>query len=54
MGGEKMSKYFQSPRYQMLKNEKISDTQKDLFSVGVHPEDFKEFAEVLQNTDKEE
>lgn len=54
MGWEQMSKYFQSPRYQMLKNDKISDTQRDMYAVGIHPEQFKEFSEVIQNADKEE
>ncbi len=54
MGGEQMSKYFQSPRYQMLKNDKINETQRDMYAVGIHPEQFKEFSEVIQNADKEE
>ena len=54
MGGKEMSKYFQSPRFQMLKNDKINETQKDMIAAGIHPEQFKEFSEVIQNADQEE
>lgn len=53
-GGEEFSKYFESPRYQLLKSNKITKAQRDMTAGGVHPEQFKEFLEPIKNAEPEE
>lgn len=54
MGGQAFSKYFESPRYQLLRSNKLMEVQKNMVEAGIHPEQFKEFVDPIKTGDPEE
>lgn len=53
-GGQEFGKYFESPRYQLLKSNKITKAQREMTEGGIHPEQFKEFLDPIKNAEPEE